>query len=151
MSRFEPTDLIQEIGTKLFPRRYRRFPDLRPYPEACEWARTLDWRQNPYDRFLLRRELLHHLESTEVYHGSLNIFAFASRREIATEVERLMDEFSDKFKSMGVFGYVLHLAPWHLAFKHGMTKYSKLNVALAKLPEKTQAQQGGRTLPSALL
>jgi hypothetical protein len=134
MSKAEPSDLMLEIGAKLFPRRYRRFKDLRPHLEACEWARKLDWRQNPYDRFLLHRELLRHLESTEFYEGSRNVFSFASREEIAAEVDCLMDEFPDKFESMGVFSYVLLKVPWNLGFKHGRIRYSRLTEALAKLP-----------------
>ena len=136
MSKSEPTAIMEEIGARLFPRRYRRFKDLRSYQEACEWARKLDWRQNPYDRFLLRRELLRHLESTQFYEGHRNVFSFASRGEIATEVDRLIDKFPDKFESIGVFGYVLVMLPWHLAFKHGRIRHSRLTEALAKLPSK---------------
>jgi len=125
-----------EIGAKLFPRRYSRFRDLRPYQDACEWARKLDWRQNPYDQFLLRRELLRHLESTQFYEGRRNVFTFASRGEIAAEVDRLMDEFTDKYESMGVFGYVLLTVPWDLGFKHGRIRHSRLTQALATLPSK---------------
>jgi len=123
-----------EIGAKLFPRRYHRFRDLRPDREACEWAHTLDWRQNPYDRFLLRREILHHLESDAFYAGSLNIYSFASRDEIASEVDRMLDEFQDKYESLGVFSYVLITLPHHLAFKDGRVRYSRLAEALGKLP-----------------
>jgi len=133
MSEPEPSDLLLQINAKLFPRRYRRFRDLRPIDEACRWAETLDWRQNPYDRFLLRRELLRHLESTEIYKGRRNVFSFASRDEVSAEVDRLMNEFPDKFKSMGVFTYVLITLPWHLGFKHGRVRHSLLNKALAKL------------------
>lgn len=139
MSKLEPSELMLEIGAKLFPRRYRRFKDLRPYQEACEWARTLDWRQNPYDRFLLRRELLRHLENTEFYEGRRNVFTFASREEIATGVDHLMDKFPDKFEGIGVFGYVLVTLPWHLGFKHGRIRHSRLTEALAKLPSKKSA------------
>ena|SRR6516164_4593915 len=133
MSKHEPSKLMQEIGAKLYPRRYRRFKDLRSFEDACEWARTLDWQKNPYDRFLLRRELLHHLESTEFYKGGLNIFSFASRGEIAAEVERLMDEFPKEHKGMGVFAYVLTALPWRLAFRHGVEEQSRLAAALRKL------------------
>ena len=136
MSKAEPTDLMLEIGAKLFPRRYRRFRDLRPCQEACEWARKLDWRQNPYDRFLLRRELLRQLESTEFYEGRRNVFSFASREEIAAEVDRLLDGFPDKYESIGVFSYVLITIPWHLGFKHGWIRHSRLTQALATLPSK---------------
>ena len=136
MSKPEPTDLMLEIGTRFFPRRYRRFRDLRPYQEACEWARKLDWRRNPYDRFLLHRELLRHLESTEVYEGRRNPFSFASREEIAAEVDQLLDEFPDKYESIGVFSYVLVTIPWHLGFKHGRIHYNRLTQALAMLTSK---------------
>ena len=90
--------MMLEIGAKLFPRRYRRFKDLRPAQQACEWAPTLDWRQNPYDRFLLRREILHHLETTAFYKGGWDVYSFASREEIAVQVDRVMDEFPDKYE-----------------------------------------------------
>lgn len=133
-SKSELTETLLEIGAKLFPRRYHRFKDLRSDQQACEWARTLDWRQNPYDRFLLRREILHHLESTAFYDGPLNVYSFASRDEIAAEVDRLMKEFPDKYKSLGVFSYVLVMLPWNLAFKHGRVQNSRLAEALDKLP-----------------
>jgi len=123
---------MEEIGAKFFPRRYRRFKDLRPYQEACEWARTLDWRQNPYDRFLLRRELLRHLESTEFREGRRNVFRFASREEIAREVDQLMDGFPDKYQKFGVFAYVLITLPWRLGIKDGLIRHNRLNEALAK-------------------
>ena len=57
------SETMLEIGAKLYTRRYHRFKDLRPFHEACEWAQSLDWRNNPYDRFLLKRELLRHIEA----------------------------------------------------------------------------------------
>ena len=132
-SKPELTDTMLEIGAKLFPRRYSRFKDMRPDAQACEWARALDWRQNPYDRYLLRREILHHLESTAFYEGRLNVYSFASRDEIAAEVHCLMAEFPDKCRSIGVFSYVLVTLPWHLAFKHGQIQHSRLAEALGKI------------------
>lgn len=135
MNTSEPTEIMLEIGAKLFPPLYKRFKDLRPDLEASEWARTLDWRGNPYDRFLLKRELLHHLEDSE-FHRPRNIFTFASRGEIAAKVESVMDEFSDEYESTDVFRYVLVKVPWDLAFEHGKVKYSRLVAALAKMPIK---------------
>ena len=132
-SKPELTETMLEIGAKLFPRRYCRFKDLRPDQQACEWARTLDWRQNPYDRFLLRPEILHHLESTAFYEGRRNVYSFASRDEIAAEVDGLMNEFPHKYESIGVFSYVLVMLPWNLAFKHGQVQHSRLTEALGKL------------------
>lgn len=133
MSKYEASKLMQEMGAKLYPRRYRRYRDLRSFEDACDWAKTLDWQNNPYDRYLLKRELLHHLESTEFYKGSLNLFSIASRKEIAAEVERLMDEFPKEHKGMGVFAFVLTALPWRLAFKHGVAEQSRLAAALRKL------------------
>jgi hypothetical protein len=130
----ELSEAMLEIGAKLFPRRYRMFNDLRPYQQASEWAKALDWRQNPYDRFLLRRELLRHLESTQHYEGRRNVYSFASREDISAEADRLMDEFPAEFEKMGVFSYVLLTLPWNLAFKHGLARYSRLTEALEKLP-----------------
>lgn len=143
MTRAEPSHLMEEhlmeeIDEQIFSRCYHRFKDMRRYSEACRWAKTLDWRDNPYDRFLLRRELLHHLEATEIYFGDQNIFTFASRMEIATEVERLMDQCPPDINGSGVFGYVLHMTPWNLAIRHEKIKLSKLSAALLKLPDKSE-------------
>ena len=139
----ELTETMLEIGAKLFPRRYSRFKDLRPDQQACEWARTLDWRQNPYDRFLLRREILHHLESTASYESRRNVYSFASRDEIAAEVDHLMDEFPDKYESIGVFSYVLITLRWNLAFKHGQVQHSLLAEALGSYHHKTTNNDNG--------
>lgn len=124
-----------EIGAKVFPRRYPRFRDLRPYEEALEWAMKLNWRQNPYDRFLLRRDLLRRLEITGYYESRWDVFSFASRDEITAEIDHLMDEFPDEYEAIGVFTYVMITLPRNLRFKHGRIRHSRLTEALAKLPE----------------
>ena len=121
MSKPEPTKLMLEIGAKLYPRRYRRFKDIRSYSEACEWAMGLDWRCNPYDRFLLRREILHHLESE----SSRSIFMLASREEIATELDQFLNELPGEY-DRAVFGYVLFKFPWHMHIKRGHVRYNRL-------------------------
>jgi hypothetical protein len=131
MSNPQPSDTVMEIGRNLHPRRYRRFTDLRPDLEAVEWSRNLDWRNNPYDRFLLRREILHHLEATSFYEGGWNIYSYASRREITAEVDRLLDTCPQEYER-GAFHYVLVTLPWELAFKHERVRYSRLAEALAK-------------------
>ena len=75
----QPSDTVMEVGRNLHPRRYCRFKDLRPDLEAVEWSRKLDWRNNPYDRFLLRREILHHLEATSFYASQAK--GYPERRE----------------------------------------------------------------------
>lgn len=122
------SDAVVEIGQKLHPRRYRRFKDLRPPGEVGQWAKTLDWRSNPYDRFLLRREILHHLESTVVYQSHKNVFAFASRAEIEAEVDRLINVYAEHMDNYAglprayppdrVFGFALGGLPRVLAIKH---------------------------------
>ena len=77
MSNPQPSDTVMEIGRNLHPRRYHRFKDLRPDLEAVQWARSLDWRNNPYDRFLLRREILHYLEGAGAV-GETAVFCAAT-------------------------------------------------------------------------
>jgi hypothetical protein len=129
------SDTVLEVGRKLHPRRYCRFQDLRSDLEACAWAETLDWRNNPYDRFLLRREMLHHLEATSFYEACWNIYSYASRAEIAAEVDNLLDNCPGEWRRR-VFHYVLITLPWNLAFRHGIVRYSRLAQALAKFPER---------------
>jgi hypothetical protein len=139
----EMSDTILEIGAKFFPRRYRRFKDLRPFSEAREWAQTLDWRQNPYDRFLLRREILHHLESKSGHRAWENVFSFASREEIGGEVDRLMDEFPEEFERSGVFCYVLVTLPWLLRFRHDRVRYNRLAAVFGRLPSADESNKKG--------
>ncbi len=115
MNNPQPSDMVMEIGRSLHPRRYRRFKDLRPDLEAVEWSRNLDWRNNPYDRFLLRREILHHLEATSFYEADWNIYSYASRVEISAEVDRLLHTCPPECEE-GAFHYVLVLLSWELAF-----------------------------------
>ena len=112
-----------------------RFKDLRPWEQASAWARTLDWRGNPYDRFLLRREILRQLESSVVHEPDFhNVYTYASRYEIAVEVDKLLDEFPAEFEGGGPLGYVLVTLIWHLAFKHGLVRHSRLAEALNNFP-----------------
>jgi hypothetical protein len=59
----ELSETTLEVARKVHPRRYSLFKDLRSFEETAEWAEKLDWRENPYDRFLLRPEILRHLEN----------------------------------------------------------------------------------------
>ena len=56
-------------------------------------------------------------------------------REQAVSVIRRQREYDAK-GSTGVFAYVLVTLPWHLGFKHGRIRHSRLAEALAKLPTK---------------
>ena len=130
----QPSDTVLEVGRNLHPRRYRRFKDLHADSDVIEWSVNLDWRNNPYDRFLLRREILHHLEATAFYRADWNIYSYASRSEIAAEVDRLLDTCPPEYER-GAFSYVVVTLPWELAFKHGRVRYSRLAEALAKTSE----------------
>ena len=131
----ELSDTILEVGRKVHPRLYRRFKDLRPWVAAAAWARTLDWRTNPYDRFLLRREILHHVESE-----CWSYYRLASREEIAAETDRLINEFSGGNEPPGVLSYVFRNLVLHLLLKHPETKRNRLDEALAKLPARRSLQ-----------
>ncbi len=135
----EPSSTMMEFGRRLFPRRYRRFKDLRTRAEATAWARELDWQNNPYDRFLLRREILHYLESTLFYEADCNVYTFASREEIAAEVDFLIDDFrDDTWGWMGLFQFVVRLLPWHIATKHGRVTHGRLETVLDGLTKSSQ-------------
>lgn len=110
----ELSPVVLEIGRKLFPRRYQRHRGLRSFQEAQEWAKTLNWRNNPYDRFLLRRELLHHLESTKCDQPDCNVCLYATREQILEKIDYLLKQFPAKFDEMGVFNYVVVLLPFYL-------------------------------------
>jgi hypothetical protein len=132
----ELSDTILEVGRKVHPRLYRRFKDLRPWLAAADWAQTLDCRTNPYDRFLLRREILHHVESE-----CWNYYSLASREEIAAETDRLIDEFPGGDEPPGVFSYVFRNLFLYRLLKHPETKRNRLDEALAKLPAKQRLQE----------
>ena len=133
----ELSDIVLEVGGRLCPRRYQRFRDLRSWDEASEWAKTLQWRDNPYDRFLLRREILRQLESSAIHEpGFKNVYTYASRDEIAAEVDGLMREFPNEYESRGVLSYVLITLPWHLALKHGRVWRDPLAAALNAIETK---------------
>jgi hypothetical protein len=137
----EVSDTTMEIARKLHPPRYKLFKNLRPYEEAAEWAQKLDWRENPYDRFLLRREILRHLETRSIHEpGFRNVYTYASRQEITAEVDRLIEKFPKKLEKWGVFGYVLAALPWCLGSKHGKIGRDPLVAALNEIQAKRAAR-----------
>jgi hypothetical protein len=128
------SEAFLEAGRKLFPRRYRRNRNVSALNEASEWARTLDWQDNPYDRFLFQRELMRQAENLYSYDGWINLFSFCSRQEVATEIEELLLEFKNEYGATRPFDYVLSVLPWRLGLKHGFVKHSKLEQALSSMP-----------------
>ena len=54
-----------------------------------------------------------------------------------------MDEFPDKYESIGVFSYVLITLRWNLAFKHGQVQHSLLAEALGSYHHKTTNNDNG--------
>jgi len=139
-----------EIARKVHPPRYKLFKDLRPLSVAAEWAQKLDWRGNPYDRFLLRQEILRLLEDTVIHEpGIRNVFRYASRHEIQREIDRLVDKFPKKYERWGVLHYVLTQLPYHLAFKHGLLRHSRLQAALARFPPQRADENKRRTKGSS--
>jgi hypothetical protein len=139
----DPTDDFLERELKLYPRRYRRYSDLRTYSEACDWAQTLDWQKNPYDRYLLHRELMRFLEATQCYLGRKNLFRAVSREDVSTGVTHLLDQYAARPVIIGVFRYVLLMIPWIVGHKSGQIRYSRLTQALARLPSDEPKQNNG--------
>ena len=125
----EPSEAVMEIGRRFYPRRYRRYRDLRSWQEARDWARTLDWRNNPYDRFLLRRELIRHIESSTDSWWHRRVIP----GEIAEIVDHLLDTFPDRHERLGVFAGVIGRFPWEYGARHGFVRYSQLTKALSAL------------------
>ena len=135
------SDVLLEIGERLCPRRYQKFRGLRPWAEACEWARTLEWRDNPYDLFLLRREILRQLENRAIHEpGFRNVYSYASRGEIASEMDKLLNRIPPELQSRGPLFYVTVVLPWHLAFRYGLIRRSPLQAALNQLPVKNRGE-----------
>ena len=128
-----------EVARRVHPPRYRLFKNLRSFEATAEWAQKLDWRENPYDRFLLRREILRHLENRSKA-GFRNVYSYATRQEITAEVDRLMEKFPKKFEKWGVFGYVLTALPWYLALKHGKVRRDPLVATLNAIEAKRDAK-----------
>jgi len=50
----------------------------------------------------------------------------------------MIHDFPEKYKNIGVFGYVPVTLLWNLAYKHGFVRYRKLTGATAKLPSKKE-------------
>ncbi len=83
----------------------------------------------------MRREILRQLESILIHErGFRNVYTYASRDEIAAEVDRRMDKFPKRMEKRGIFMYVLTSVPFYLAFKHGLVRHSRLAEALARFP-----------------
>ena len=125
--------------SRLFPRRYRRFRDLRTYEAACDWSRTLDWQRSTYDRFLLERELLRYLEATQCYLGQESLFRIASREVIGSEIGLLLDEYAARPVPVSVFAYVLIMLPGVVGRKCGRRQQSRLTQVLADLPSSAKS------------
>ncbi len=114
--------MMLEVGGRLFPRLYKRHGDLRDYQEARKWAESLDWRNNPYDRYLLRRELLHYIEAQRGDTPGFNIGLFMTREQILKEIDRLLNDYPKELKRMGIFLYVLGMMPFRVGKDPAMLK-----------------------------
>lgn len=131
----EPSEALLEIGRRFYPRRRARYRDLRPYQEACEWARTLDWRGNPYERFLLHRELLHYFLSVDHIDSIQKIRRIAAPGEMSAVIDHLLDTLPAEDSRLGIFTRVFLRLPWEIAYRHRLVKYSPLAQALGTLGE----------------
>jgi hypothetical protein len=127
----ELSSTMWEVGSKLFPCRYQRHQGVRGYEEAVAWAERLDWRNNPYDRYLLQRELLHFLEGTKFEHPCCRVLLSATRAEIAEKIDHLLKLYSESGTTMEVFTYVVVMMPYQFRPKGRQARRSKLAMALA--------------------
>ncbi len=108
----ELSEVMLEVGGRLCPRLYRRHRDLRDYQEMRQWAEKLDWRNNPYDRYLLRRELLHFIEAQRYDASFCNVSLFLTREQILKQIDRLLKDYPEEIKQMGIFAYVAGMLPF---------------------------------------
>ena len=137
----EPSPTVLDIARKFYPRRYRRHRDLRTWEDARAWARQLDWRNNPYERFLLERELTHYIEASTHLNWHRRIISSARDGEIAALVADLLDAYAREAdrRRLDVFSSILVRFPWEYAYRHGWLRYSALCGALSSLPESHKA------------
>lgn len=119
------------IGRKFYPGLYRHRRNVRDPDDAAEWAESLDWLNNPYDRFLLKREILRQSENFLRDKGPMNIWSFASREEIANEIDTVLSECEKKGRIRNVLSLILVTLPWRVGYKHGRIVYSRLAEAFA--------------------
>ena len=114
------------IGRKFYPPLSKRGEHLRDADEAAEWASSLDWSNNPYDRFLLKREIVRQSERFWRDKVPMNCWTFASPDEIAGEVDKLLDEYKQEGRTRHIFQLILATLPWTLGYKHGRVQSSRL-------------------------
>lgn len=112
-----------EVGGRLFPRLYKRHGDLRSQQEVRQWAERLDWRNNPYDRYLLRRELLRFMEAQRGDEPFCNVSLFAKRDQILKQIDYLLDNFPEELKRMGIFMYVVVALPFYMQRGRGKKRH----------------------------
>lgn len=138
----ELSEVMLEVGGRFFPRLYRRHGDLRNCRELRQWAEKLDWRDNPYDRYLLRRELLRYIEAQRGDTPFCNVSLFARREQILKQIDYLLDNFPEELKRMGVFFYVAGVIPFfmlHVRGEDGRRCWQALE------PEKLRVVNGDNT------
>jgi hypothetical protein len=119
----ELSEVMLEVGGRLFPRLYKRHGDLRNQGEVRQWAEKLDWRNNPYDRYLLRRELLRHIESYRYDMPGCNVGLFAKRDQILKQIDYLLDNFPEELNRMGIFMYVVVALPFYMQRGRGKDRH----------------------------
>lgn len=134
----ELSPIMLEVGGRLFPRLYKRHGDLRNQCEVRKWAESLDWRNNPYDRYLLRRELLHHAEADRSDMPEFNVGLFAKRDQILKQIDYLLDNFPVELKRMGIFMYVVVALPFYMQRGRGKDRHADWK---ATVMEKLQAER----------
>ena len=134
----EPSGTVLAIARQFYPRRYRRHHDLRSFDDAREWARQLDWRNNPYERFLLERELIRYIEAATHLDWHRRIISSARDGEIAALVTDLLDAYAREARRrrLDVFSSILVRFPWEFAYRHRWLRQSRLCGALSSLPER---------------
>src|SRR5579859_6347172 len=100
-----------DLRQKFAPRRNKRYSHLRSFNEEAEWARSLDWRTNDYDFYLLARRIVDHVDSEYREKAGLRVDQLATAEEIQRVFQTCRTWYQEEEELFGRSGiYVfLHL------------------------------------------
>lgn len=144
------SDSMLDFYRKFAPRRYSPASCVHSYLEARKWAERIDWKNNPYDRYSLHRELFYHVVRYSCKYPSESVFKSFDRETIKEEIRKLVEEFERGGKPLGVFSWVFLEVFWlHEKRSYGDRRFSKLGYALEKIEMANEGRLATASPPPA--